>query len=202
MENPASGNFNLAIFASGTGSNAVKIMEYFRNHPQIQVKLIVSDNPEAGVLTKAEEFHVPAVVLSRQEVRNEATLAEVMQRFKIDWIILAGYLRLIPEGFVKLYPNRIINIHPALLPDFGGKGMYGIHVHKAVIAASVPVSGITIHFVDEKYDHGKPVFRKTLTIEEGWSPEELQKEILKLEHHYFPRVIEAVCLNQLFEDKI
>ncbi len=200
MKNSESGRINLAVFASGTGSNALKIMEYFRNHERIQVALIVTDNPEAGVLEKAKDFEVNSKILSKQETRSETALSELIHYYNIDWVILAGYLRLIPAGFVKAYPEKIINIHPALLPDFGGKGMYGMNVHKAVIEAKSPVSGITIHFVDEIYDHGKPIFRKTLAVEVDWSAEYLQKEVLKLEHYYFPRIIEAICLNQPFSE--
>lgn len=184
---------NLAIFASGTGSNALKIREHFQDVSDIKISLLVSDNPKAGILQKITTFpSIKTVLLSKEEYKNGDFLLALMQKYQIDYVILAGYLKLIPASFIKAFPEKIINIHPSLLPKFGGKGMYGMNVHEAVIAAKEKESGITIHFVDEVFDHGQPIFQAKIPINPDWTAEELQKEILKLEHLHFPQIIEQI----------
>jgi phosphoribosylglycinamide formyltransferase 1 len=182
----------LAIFSSGTGSNAARIIEHFRDHPAISVSLIVCNNPKAGVLIIAKESHIPVLLIEKEQFfRGNAYLPELREK-QIDFIVLAGFLWKIPLILIKAYPKRIVNIHPALLPKYGGKGMYGHFVHDAVIAAGESESGITIHFVDELYDHGKAIFRKTVAVERWDTPDSLAKKIQALEHEFFPQIIEQI----------
>jgi phosphoribosylglycinamide formyltransferase-1 len=180
----------LAIFASGKGSNAQKIIDYFSSIPEkVQVSVIFSNNKEAGVLEIARREGIPAILIDKEKFfRGNAYIDELKEK-KIDFIVLAGFLWKIPGSLIQAYPNRIINIHPALLPKYGGKGMYGHHVHDAVIAAGEKESGITIHLVDEIYDHGKIIFQARCSISENDNPESLAKKISVMEHAHFPRVI-------------
>lgn len=180
----------LAIFASGTGSNAKKIIAYFQDHPLIRVALVVSNNPEAGVLTIAREAGIPVKVVAKGET-GEAAFIEALQQQGITTIILAGWLKLIPESLIGTFPGKILNIHPALLPAYGGKGMYGMHVHKAVAAAGEKESGITIHLVDEQYDKGQILFQKACSLEPGDDADTIARKVLALEHKYYPAVIES-----------
>jgi len=183
-------DFRLAIFASGTGSNAQKIIDHFRNHPEIHVAIIVCNKPGAGVLTLAEKEGIPTMIIEKEKFfRGDAYLPE-LRKHRIDGIVLAGFLWKIPTALIKAYPHKIINIHPAILPKYGGKGMYGHFVHEAVIAAKEKESGITIHYVDEVYDHGAIIFQEHCTIETADTPESLAKKIQRLEHLHFPRVVE------------
>ena len=182
---------NLAIFASGTGTNAARIIDYFRGS-QIKVSLIVCNKPGAGVLTVAEQAGVPTLLIEKEPFfRGDAYVKELKEK-DIDFIVLAGFLWKIPEALVKAYPGRFINIHPALLPKYGGKGMYGRFVHEAVIAAGDRESGITIHFVDEHYDHGDPIRQVRVRIEPEDTPQTLAGKIHLLEYEHFPKVIEEV----------
>lgn len=186
---------NLAIFASGTGSNAARIIDFFRGSTQINVSLIVCNKPGAGVLTVAQQAGLPTLLIEKEPFfRGDAYVGDLKNK-NIDFIVLAGFLWKIPEALVKAYPGRIINIHPALLPKYGGKGMYGRFVHEAVIAAGDPESGITIHYVDEHYDHGNPIRQFKVIIEPGDTPETLAKKIHLLEYEHFPKVIEEVVRN-------
>ncbi len=180
----------LAVFASGSGSNAEKLISYFRDHPVIEVALVVSNQPDAYVLKRAERLNVSSVVISPAEWRNADVIKNIFTQNKIDGIVLAGYLLLIPGYFIRMYPDKILNIHPALLPEYGGKGMYGMHVHRAVIKSGSPKSGITIHLVNEAYDKGRIVFQKSLNILPGETPEGLAKRVQELEHRYYPDVVE------------
>ena len=180
---------NLVIFASGSGSNAEKIIAHFQDSTQVQISHIFCNNSEAGVIARAARIGVPCSIFSREEYKN-GTILRKIQSLQTDYIILAGFLWLIPAEFVQAYPNRIINLHPALLPKFGGKGMYGDKVHQAVIASGEKESGITIHLVDEHYDHGKTVFQSTVPVADNETPETLAAKIHELEHRYFPEVIE------------
>lgn len=180
----------MAIFASGAGSNAEKIMAYFENHPSIAVKVVLSSKKEAGVLQKAEKFGVETLIINKTAFFDTDTYIKALQNRDIDIIILAGFLWKVPENLVSAYRNRIINIHPALLPKYGGKGMYGHFVHEAVIRAGESQSGITIHVVDEVYDHGKHLFQATCLIDTGDSPDDLAEKIHLLEHRHFAEVIE------------
>ena len=185
----------LAIFSSGTGSNAARIIEYFRNHPSITINLIVCNNPNAGVLHIASMAAIPTLLIEKERFfRGDAYLPE-FEKNKIDFIVLAGFLWKIPPALIRAYPHRIVNIHPALLPGYGGKGMYGRHVHEAVIAAGDKESGITIHYVDEIYDHGQAIFQAKVEVGPGDTPETLAKKVQVLEHRHFPCVIEEVVIN-------
>lgn len=182
----------LAIFASGTGSNAARIIDYFRDRPGIKVGLIVCNRPGAGVLNVAEREGVPVLMIEKERFfRGDGYVGELEKR-DIDLIVLAGFLWKIPVTLIRAYTGKIVNIHPALLPKYGGKGMYGRFVHEAVIAASEKETGITIHYVDELYDHGAPIFQAKVVVEPGDTPETLAKKIHLLEHEHFPRIIEEV----------
>lgn len=186
----------LAIFASGAGSNANRIIERFRNHPNIKVSLIVCNRPDAGVIRIAEAANVPVLMIEKDRfVKGDAYTKELLHA-DIDVIILAGFLWKIPPRLVETFRGRILNIHPALLPSYGGKGMYGRHVHEAVIASGDSKSGITIHLVDELYDHGDPVFKAEIPVMQGETPDGLALRIHELEHRYFPVVIEKFVLGQ------
>ena len=184
----------IAIFASGAGSNALKIIEHFQQHSSVEVTLIVCNKPHAGVLNIAAAHGIDTLLLEKEQFfRGDAYVPELKAK-KIDWIILAGFLWKVPSALIQAYPQHIINIHPALLPKYGGKGMYGPHVHEAVIAAGEPKSGITIHYVDEQYDHGDTIFQATCDIVPGDTPEILAQKIHTLEHQYYPKVIEQLLL--------
>lgn len=183
---------NIAIFASGTGSNAKKITHHFKHHTEINVSLIISNKPTAKVLIMAEEEGVPTVVISKKEFGDESYILKKLNEYSIDYVVLAGFLWLMPKYFVVAYKNRMVNIHPALLPKFGGKGMYGMNVHKAVREASEKESGITIHFVNGQYDEGDIVFQKSCSIATDDSPQKIAEKVLSLEHKYFPVIIEEL----------
>lgn len=182
----------IAIFASGAGTNAEKILERFKTSSSISVVLIVSNKPQAGVLQIAKNFEVPTLLLEKEIFFNGDGYASVFKELAIDWIILAGFLWKIPPALLKGWEKKIINIHPALLPKYGGKGMYGNAVHRAVIDAKESSSGITIHYVDEQYDHGATIFQATCPVVENDTPVSLAQRIHALEHQHFPRVIEEV----------
>ena len=184
---------NLAIFASGGGTNAENIIKYFASHPIISVKEVLSNKLDAGVHERARKLGVPSSTFSRPEFKEGSFLNRLEE---VDYLILAGFLWLIPEYLVKAFPNRIINIHPALLPKFGGKGMYGHHVHQAVIDAQEKQSGITIHLVNEKYDEGRILFQTKCEVENDDTPESLAKKIHVLEYQHFPNVIEDYILDR------
>lgn len=186
---------HIAIFASGGGSNAENILEYFSNHEEIKVSLIMTNNPKAGVIQRAHRWQVPCIVLNKAHYRDGEFLAKLMHQYNIDLIALAGYLKLIPSALIESFPQTIINIHPALLPKFGGKGMYGMNVHKAVIAAGEAFSGPTIHRVNERYDEGEIIFQDKVAIQPDWDASTLQKEVLKLEHKHFAPTIEEVLMS-------
>lgn len=185
----------IAIFASGRGSNARNIINYFENNPSISVGLIVSNKQTAPVLDIGKQFDINTLVINRVDFYNSTELLEVFQEQKIDFVVLAGFLWLIPSYLVKAYHNRIVNIHPALLPKYGGKGMYGMNVHKAVHAAKESETGITIHYVNEKYDEGNIIFQASCTLDATDTPESIAQKIHKLEYAHFPRIIEATIDN-------
>jgi phosphoribosylglycinamide formyltransferase-1 len=185
----------LAIFSSGAGSNAARIIEHFRDHPSISVRLIVSNNPHAGVLNIAKAAQIPILLIEKEQFFRGSAYVPELQALGIDFIVLAGFLWKVPPMLVQAYRHRIVNIHPALLPGYGGKGMYGRHVHESVIAAGEKESGITIHFVDELYDHGQAIFQAKVPVDPGDTPDALAKKIQHLEHSHFPRVIEEVVMK-------
>lgn len=185
---------NIAIFASGTGSNAQKIIDRFRYSERIRVALIVCNNPAAGVLKIAAIENIPVVLLEKATFQKTGYISE-LKEYSIDFVILAGFLWKIPPVLITAFPDKIINIHPALLPSYGGKGMYGSAVHAAVIAAKERQSGITIHFVDEQYDHGKTIFQTTCDVDENETVESLSKKIHELEHRFYPEQIEKLLIR-------
>lgn len=190
------GTHNIAIFASGAGSNAQQIINRFGNHPTIKVALIVCNKPGAGVLAIAQNHNIPVLLIEREVFFKGNAYLDVLQQHKINFIVLAGFLWKVPAALIKAYPQKIINIHPALLPAYGGKGMYGHFVHEAVITNKEKQSGITIHYVDELYDHGAVIKQATCTITTTDTPETLAKKIHALEHEYFAAVIENVLQKQ------
>lgn len=181
---------NIILFASGSGSNAVKIIEHFNQGDFARVQAIFVNNPHAGIIEKAKKYNVPTVLFNREEFYQDSTVLEQVKSFDPDVIGLAGFLWLIPSDFIEAFPNRIINIHPALLPKYGGKGMYGINVHRAVVENKERESGITIHLVNEKYDDGDYLFQATTPIDANDTPEEVAAKVLKVEHANYPQVIE------------
>ena len=183
---------NIAILASGAGSNAKKILEHFSDRMDIAVRLIVSNKQEAGVLNIAKGASIDTFVVTRGSFYSSTDLLVELDRHNIDFIVLAGFLWLIPPYLIKHYPDRIINIHPALLPKYGGKGMYGHFVHEAVHLAKDTQSGITIHYVNEKYDEGSIVFQERCEIFPSDQPEDIARKVQVLEHSYYPTVIDQL----------
>ena len=186
---------NVAIFASGSGTNAQNLIEYFKNHHAIKICLIVSNNPDAFVLKRAEKEKMPTVILTGKDWEENGKAAKVLQNHQIDFIVLAGYLRLLPSWLIRKFPGKIVNIHPALLPAYGGKGMYGEHVHRAVIASGDIHSGITIHKVNEEYDKGAIIFQARCPVLPSDTPETLAARIHELEYEHYPRVLEEVIMS-------
>lgn len=185
----------IAILASGEGTNAEHIIRYFAGHPAIQVVVVIASKPTAGVIKRAESLNVPVEVLSK-EVFEKGTVLEVLSRYAADFIVLAGFLLHIPSAVLHDYSGKIVNIHPSLLPKFGGKGMYGGHVHEAVLAAKEKESGITVHYVDELYDNGKIIFQAKCPVFPEDTPELLAQRVHALEYTYYPCVIEKVLLGE------
>jgi len=181
---------NIAVFASGSGTNTEKIIEHFKNHEKIRIALIVCNKPDAYVLTRAENHQVPSYLISKDSFASKDATLNVLQSNNIDCIVLAGFLWLVPIYLVQAYPNRILNIHPALLPKYGGKGMYGMHVHRAVVENKEKESGISIHYVNEKYDEGQIIAQFSCPVDSSDTPESLAGKIHALEHDHFPAVIE------------
>lgn len=181
----------IAILASGSGTNAQRLMEHFAGSSIAKVVLIGSDQPTAGVLQRAWDMGVPSYLFNGAQLKD-GTLLRELQGQRIDLVVLAGFMRLIPAGMVQAFPQRIVNIHPALLPKYGGKGMYGEHVHRAVIAAGETESGITIHYVNERYDEGEHLFQTTCPVMPEDTAETLAQRIHALEHAHYPRIVEAL----------
>jgi phosphoribosylglycinamide formyltransferase-1 len=183
------------IFASGAGSNAEKLFAHFKNHKSIKISGLLCNNPDAGVISKARKEAIPVFQLSNEALNEHGKLLALLRENNVDYVILAGFLRKIPDEVVKAFPNRIINIHPALLPKYGGKGMYGMHVHKAVKAAGEKISGITIHLVNEHYDEGRILFQESVSLSDSDSAEDIARKVLALEHAHFPSVCEKFILE-------
>ena len=182
----------IAIFASGSGSNAQKIMEHFKKHLDAEVVIVLTNNPEAYVLQRADNFEIPSHIFDKNEFYKTNFVVEILKNLQIDLIVLAGFMWLIPENLLKAFPNKIINIHPALLPKYGGKGMYGDLVHHAVIDAKEEESGITIHFVDENFDEGEIIHQSRFRIEAGDDLEMIKFKGQQLEHLHYPKVVEQL----------
>ena len=184
----------VAILASGSGSNAAALMIHFSNTEGIDVVLVGSNRSSAGVLEKANQAGVASLHFSREELISGALLMK-LKTLKVDWVLLAGFLLKIPKEFCRAFENKILNIHPSLLPKFGGEGMYGMNVHRAVFEAEEKESGMTIHYVNESYDEGAIVFQGRIDVSEFTSAEEIASEVLKLEHEYYPRVAREIILD-------
>lgn len=180
----------IALFASGSGTNAENIISYFKKSTTAAVTLVLTNNSLAGVIERVEKHNVPVVVFDKAMLNNPEGISRILKNNKIDLIVLAGFLLKIPASLLIDFPDRIINIHPALLPKYGGKGMYGMNVHRAVIESGEQYSGITIHKVTEQYDEGQIVFQKELKINKNETPKSLALRVHKLEYKYFPKVIE------------
>lgn len=180
----------LAVLASGNGTNAEEIFKYFKDHSSISVQGLLTNNPKAHVIKRATRNNIPCRIFNREEFTNGGKILRTLQQWNIDAIILAGFLWLIPEYLIDQYQNRILNIHPALLPQFGGKGMYGMYIHQAVLDSGQKESGITIHLVNKHYDKGTIIFQERCTIDAQDTPETLAGKIHILEHRFYPQVIE------------
>lgn len=185
----------IAILASGEGTNAERIIRYFSEKRTAEVALVITNKTQAGVLKRTEKLNVPSLIIAAQEFADGEAL-KALHRYNIDFIVLAGFLLKVPDTVLHDYPNKIVNIHPALLPKFGGKGMYGARVHEAVIAAGEKESGITIHYINEHYDEGNVIFQATCPVLPDDTPDTLAARVHQLEYEYFPRVIEAVISDK------
>lgn len=181
----------LLIFASGSGSNAENIIRYFRQRQPASVQAVFTNKADAGVVAKAEAFGIPSVVFSKDEL-NDGSVLKKVEQFSPDLIVLAGFLLKFPSDIIEAFPHKVINIHPALLPKFGGKGMYGMNVHKAVLEQSETETGITIHYIDEHYDEGATIFQASVPVTDCVSAEEIALKVLALEHEHFPKIIEKI----------
>ncbi|MDO5608624.1 MAG: phosphoribosylglycinamide formyltransferase [Capnocytophaga sp.] len=186
----------IVIFASGSGSNAERIAAYFEHSEQVHISLILSNNPQAGVLERARRLQIPAVVFDRRTLYHTDIILGILERIQPDLIVLAGFLWKFPDYLTHAFGGRIVNIHPSLLPKYGGKGMYGNHVHEAVINNRETESGITIHHVNEHYDEGAIIFQASVAIENTDTPERLAAKIHQLEYEHFPKIIEQLLLKK------
>tara|TARA_B100000780_G_scaffold76823_1_gene51820 strand:+ start:2016 stop:2594 length:579 start_codon:yes stop_codon:yes gene_type:complete len=185
----------IILFASGSGSNVQKICEFFEKDKATSVEMLVCNNPKALVVRKAKVFKLKSLIIEKESFYNSPKALTKILKLKPDLIVLAGFLWKIPSNLLEAFPNKIINIHPALLPKYGGKGMFGMHIHKSIIENKESKSGITIHYVNEKYDEGTIIFQKEIVLQKGETATTLSKRTLELEHHWFPRIIEKVLNN-------
>ncbi|HEX7016707.1 MAG TPA: phosphoribosylglycinamide formyltransferase [Cyclobacteriaceae bacterium] len=188
-------NARIAILASGNGTNAEAIINYFRGHPTISVAVVLSNKPNAFVLERARKHGIPTIVFNRHEFYDKPHVSNLLRDMGITHLVLAGFLWLLPESLLQMFPARILNIHPALLPAYGGKGMYGMRVHEAVKASGDLQTGITIHEVTEAYDEGPVIFQATCEVDADDSPESIAEKVHRLEHYHYPRVIEKWINN-------
>lgn len=185
----------IAIFASGSGTNAENIALYFKGHSAATVALILANKPDAFVLARAEKLGIPREVFDRRIFYESEKVLEILREYRIDMLVLAGFLWLVPDYLLRAYPGRIVNIHPALLPKYGGKGMYGERVHEAVKASGDNLSGITIHYVNGQYDAGQIIFQATCEVSPDDTPETIAQKVHRLEYEHYPQVIEKLILN-------
>lgn len=185
---------NIVLFASGSGSNVENIIEYFKKKDVKNNFFIFTNNPNAFVIERATKLDVPCFVFSKEELKNDVVLNKLSE-IGPDLIVLAGFLLMFPASIIQKYPNKVINIHPALLPNYGGKGMYGMRVHEAVVANKERESGITIHYVNEQYDEGAIIFQAKTNIEPSFSPRDVANAIHELEYEYFPKVITELLFS-------
>tara|TARA_R110001592_G_scaffold101302_1_gene286650 strand:+ start:63747 stop:64340 length:594 start_codon:yes stop_codon:yes gene_type:complete len=182
---------NIAILASGSGSNAEKIIKHFQGSTKARIALVASNKKGAYVLERAKKLNVPSHVFSKGDLES-GEFSQLLQEQKIDFVVLAGFLLQIPSNLIQAFPDLMVNIHPALLPNYGGKGMYGDHVHRAVKASGDTETGITIHLVNENYDEGKIIFQTAVAVSENDSPEQIAEKVHVLEHKYYPKIIESL----------
>jgi phosphoribosylglycinamide formyltransferase-1 len=186
---------NIAIFASGSGTNAENIIKYFEKQTNIRVSLVLSNKSDAFVLERAKKLQVPVKVFNQQEFYGNTNVDKLLEEKKINFIVLAGFLLLFPKRLLDKYNGRIVNIHPALLPKYGGKGMYGMKIHEAIAANKEKESGISIHYVDQIYDNGQIIFQERFKIEEGDTAKEIAQKVHKLEYEFYPKVIEEIIMK-------
>lgn len=191
MASTVSAPVKIAIYGSGKGTNAQAIIDHFRKQAEIEVALIVSNKPDAYILRRATQSGVDSVLLATPEERSGEKQLQLLKNRGIDLVVLAGYIRKLPDAVLEAYQGRVLNIHPSLLPRFGGKGMYGRKVHEAVLAANETESGITIHRPNTEYDSGEIIFQQPLQIQSEWTVEDLEFAVQQLEHLYYPKIIEA-----------
>lgn len=182
---------NIAVFVSGNGTNLQRIADFFQNDDNVNIVCVVCNNTAAYAVQRAEKMNIPVIMVDKKTL-NDESFVKLLQDKGVDFIVLAGFLLLIPASLVKAYPNKIVNIHPALLPKYGGKGFYGEHVHEAVVAAHEPVSGITIHYVNEKYDSGDIIFQAQVPLADDETPDSLAAKIHQLEYEHFPVIIKSL----------
>jgi phosphoribosylglycinamide formyltransferase-1 len=182
----------IAIFASGSGSNAQKLMEHFKRSNEIEISLVLTNNADAYVLQRADNFEIPTHIFDKNEFYKTDEVIDLLKNLEIDFVVLAGFLWLIPKNLIHAYPGRIVNIHPAILPKFGGKGMYGDHVHDAVMAAGETEGGITIHYVNENYDEGEYIYQARYRIDKNDNLEMVKFKGQQLEHQHYPRIVETI----------
>ena len=184
-------NKKIIIFASGDGTNVEQIIKYFKNNNEVKIQLILTNNSNAGVLKRAKKHRIPAIFYNNEAFENKIVF-EILNSLNPNLIVLAGFIRKIPNTIISRFPNKIINIHPALLPSHGGKGMFGIEVHKSVIRSNDSKTGVTIHYVNSNYDEGEIIFQKSVKIDRDDSPESLFRRVQKLEHKYYSLIIEKL----------
>lgn len=182
---------NIAVFVSGNGTNLQRIADFFQNDDNVNIVCVVCNNPAAYAVQRAEKMNIPVIMVDKKTL-NDESFVKLLQDKGVDFIVLAGFLLLIPASLVNAYPNKIVNIHPALLPKYGGRGFYGEHVHEAVVAAHEPVSGITIHYVNEKYDSGDIIFQAQVPLADDETPDSLAAKIHQLEYEHFPVIIKSL----------
>ncbi len=187
----------IALFASGSGSNVQNIADFFSKHESIQIDCVLCNNPNAYVLQRSKNMGVDTYIFDRDDFYESQNVLDYLLNRNVDFIVLAGFLWLIPSYLIEAYPNKIINIHPALLPKFGGKGMYGMRVHKSVVEAKEKESGITIHYVNENYDEGNIIFQARCDVLEQDKPEDVANKVHQLEYEYFPKIILKVIEEEV-----
>ncbi|MGP8216986.1 MAG: phosphoribosylglycinamide formyltransferase [Bacteroidia bacterium] len=188
--------YRIGIFASGEGTNAQRFMEYFKNRRDISISLVVTNNAKAGVIERAKKMNIPYMLIDKDIFYNTDKIINELKT-RVDFIVLAGFMWMVPENLIKAFPHKIVNIHPALLPGYGGKGMYGIRVHEAVIKNKEKKSGISIHYVNENYDEGEIIKQYECGVSEADTPETLSRKIHKLEYEHYPETIEKLLLGNI-----
>ncbi|MDQ3142444.1 MAG: phosphoribosylglycinamide formyltransferase [Bacteroidota bacterium] len=188
----------IAIFASGNGTNALQLINYFKNHDHIDIGMIITNHSKAGVIKLAKEHDIPFSIINKSLLANNSYMIALLNLYDINFITLSGFLLLMPPFMVKLFDHKMINIHPALLPKFGGKGMFGENVHKAVISAGETESGITIHYINEMYDQGKIIFQAKCNVDKKDNAEKLAKKVQELEHKHYPEWTEKLIMQMRY----